>query len=140
MFDKAKFKREKVGNQVTFKYEDDSVYTSKSEIDVDTLKKVEDYRNRYAKAATTIAAELAKDTMQKEKDVDKVVLEAPFTTSAKGGIEVTVDRSKTFPGVNGKEPVTKSKITTIITDPYCKVSKKYVKDLEADLTKVLLKG
>ena len=75
--------------------------------------------------------------MSSNKNVNKVIVEFPYTTSARGGVDVTVHRSKTYPGMNGGPEVTKSAISVAVTDPYTKI-KATVKSLEQDLTKALL--
>lgn len=140
MFDKSKFKKETVGNQVTFTYEEKDTFVKNAGVDHKVLKQVEDYKQNYLKELTTVSSELAKDVMVKDKKIESVVVEAPWSTSERGGVEIVVDRSKTFTGgPKGNGNVTKSKISINVSDPYSKVSKKYIKDLEADLTKLLIK-
>lgn len=144
MFDKSKFKREKTGNQVVFTYEESDAFTKGGDIDVKTLKAVEDYRSKYLKHATEIASELAKETMQKDKKIENVIVEVPFSTNERGGATIKVDRSKTFAVrdyTDGKKTgeVTKSVISVAVKDPYAKVSKKYIKTLAAELTELLVK-
>lgn len=138
MFDKSKLKKEVLDKQVVYTYEDKDVYKNSTEITAKTLKAVEDYRNEYLEKATDFAKEEAESEMKKNKKIEKAVFNFPFSTSARGELTVNVDRSKTYPGMNGSEPTTKSKITVVVKDPYNKVSKKHIKSLEEELTKTLL--
>lgn len=144
MFDKTKFKKEKTGNQVVYTYEESDVFTNGSGIDLKSMKAVEDYRSRYLKHAAEIASELAKETLQKDKKIDNVLVEVPFSTNDRGGVTIKIDRSKTFTVRDYKDgtkkgEITKSTMSIAVKDPYAKVSKKYIKSLEAELTDLLVK-
>lgn len=138
MFDKSKLQKEVLDKQVVYTYEDKDVFKNGTDITAKTLKAVEDYRNEYLEKATDFAKAEAESEMKKNKKIEKAVFNFPFSTSARGELNINIDRSKTYPGMNGSEPVTKSKITVVVKDPYNKVSKKHVKDLEDELTKTLL--
>lgn len=137
-FDKSKFDKTEVNGIMTYTYKDENAYTSSGDITLKTLKQVDDHRSAYLEDATKIASEIAEHDMDKNKKINKVIFEFPFSTSKRGNVNITVDRSKTFASVNGGDPVTKSKITVAVTDPYNKVSKSRLKDIEARLTKKLL--
>ena len=138
MFDKSKLTKEVLDKQIVYTYEDKDVFKNGTDISAKTLKAVEDYRNEYLEKATDFAKVEAEAEMQKNKKIEKAVFNFPFSTSARGELNINIDRSKTYPGMNGGDPVTKSKITVVVKDPYNKVSKKYIKDLEDELTKTLL--
>lgn len=140
-FSKEKIERGENTNGTTMvNYNNQDVYKENAGVDLDTLKKVEKFRSEYLEQATNLASEEAKSIMEKDKDVNKVIATFPYTASAKGSLEVVVDRSKTFPGVNGSDPVTKSKITVIVNDPVNKVSKSKIRALESTLTEALISG
>lgn len=144
-FDKSKLNSNKVGNIVTLNYEDDTVFKNGTDISLKTLKEVEDYKSQYVKQATEFAARHAKDLLLKDKNTEKVIFELPFSTSKKGELKVTVDRSKTYPGMKDpktgeqRPPVTKSKITVMVNEPSCKVKKDTINSLQAELTEALIK-
>jgi hypothetical protein len=138
MFDKSKLTKEVLDKQIVYTYEDKDVFKNGTDISAKTLKAVEDYRNEYLEKATDFAKVEAEAEMKKNKKIEKAVFNFPFSTSARGELNINIDRSKTYPGMNGGDPVTKSKITVVVKDPYNKVSKKYIKDLEDELTKTLL--
>lgn len=138
MFDKSKLKKEILDKQLVYTYEDDDAYKKGSEISAKTLKAVEDYRNEYLEKAVDLVAAEAEKEMKKNSSIEKVVAQFPFTTSQRGVLNINVDRSKTFQGVGDAEPVTKSKISVFVKDPFNKVSKKHIRELEDGLTKTLL--
>lgn len=138
MFDSSKFESNKIGSVLTLKYTDKDAFKNGTDIPFKTLKEVANYQSSYLKEATELAASEAKKQLEKDKSLEKVTFEFPYTVSANGGININVDRSKTFPGINGGDPVTKSKITVVTKDPVNKVSKARIRELEADLTKTLL--
>lgn len=138
MFDKSKLTKEVLDKQVVYTYEDKDVFKNGTEITAKTLKAVEDYRNEYLEKATDFAKAEAESEMKKNKKIEKAVFNFPFSTSARGELNINVDRSKTYPGMNGSDPVTKSKITVVVKDPYNKVSKKHIRELEDELTQKLL--
>jgi hypothetical protein len=140
IFDKSKFTRTEVEGVVTLKYDDEKAFIAGTEIDEATLKKVGDYVSSYTEAAASVAGELAKEEMLKHKTTERVLVHYPYTTSKRGAVDVTVDRSKTYPAMTeGADPVTKSAMRVIVTDPYAKVGKTFIKSIEADLTAALLK-
>jgi len=103
------------------------------------LEDVQRFQKAYIDAAGEKAVEEGKKILKGNKDLDSVSLQAPYTTNANGSVAYTVTREKTFtPGFGSGEPVTKSTIRTVITDPYAKPTQKFIKGLEAMLTKDLL--
>lgn len=144
-FDKSNLKSTKVGNVVTLQYTDENVFKNGTDISFKTLKEVDDYKSQYIEQATEFAAKHAKDLMLKDKNTEKVIFEIPFSTSKRGELNVSVDRSKTYPGMYDSKtnkqlpPTTKSKITVTVKEPTLKVNKNNVKALEAELTSALVK-
>lgn len=138
IFDKSKMTRTEVDGVVSFKYDDEKAYVNGTDIDEATLKKVADYNIKYTEAAAQLTANIADEDMSKHKKVERVMVNFPYSMSKRGAIDVTVDRSKTYPAIGGGEPVTKSAMRVIVTDPFVKPSKNWIKELEKDLTKSLL--
>lgn len=144
-FDKSNLSSTKVGNVVTLQYTDENVFKNGTDISFKTLKEVDDYKSQYIEQATEFAAKHAKDTMLKDKSIEKVIFEIPFSTSKRGELSVVVDRSKTYQGMldpkTNKQlpPTTKSKITVNVKEPTLKVNKNSVKALESELTAALIK-
>lgn len=138
MFEKSKFQEEQLNNELVLTYEDKNAFTAGTDIPTKTLKAVEDYRNDYIEKAIETAAQIGKEKLKKNNKIERVLFKLPYTTSARGFIDIGVDRSKTFHGVNGKPSVTKSKLTVVVKDPVNKASKKRIRDFEEDLTKSLL--
>lgn len=139
MFDKSKFESTEVNGVVNLTYNDENVFKNGTDIPFKTMKEIDDYRAQYLDNATHLAAQQAEEIMKKNGKINKVTVSFPYTTSKRGTVDISVDRSKTFQGMNGSDPVTKSKVTVVVTDPVNKVSKSRIKELETDLTKVLLK-
>lgn len=139
LFEKSKFESTEVNDIVNLTYSDEDAFKNGTDIPMKVMKEVDAYRAKYLEEATELASAEAKAIMQKNSKINKVVVSFPYTTSKRGKYDITVDRSKTYPGVNGSDPVTKSKITGVVTDPINKISKPFVRGLEAELTKVLIK-
>lgn len=138
MFDTKKFESNKIGGVLTLKYKDNNVYKDGTDIPFETLEKVAKYNSEYVSKAAEKASDLGKKYLQDDESLNKVVVKYPYSPDSSGAVEVTVDRSRTFPAINGNDPVTKSKITVAVTEPFKKVVKSKIQELEADLTKTLL--
>lgn len=140
-FDKSKLASSKVGNIVTLNYTDADVFESGTEISAKNIKEVEDYRKEYIDKAAEFASKYAKDLMVKDKGVDKVVFNMPFSTSKKGTLDISINRSKTFKNIKDKSgpDIVKSKIIIAVKDPFSKGTEKTIKALEAELTSALVK-
>ena len=139
IFDKSKFEETKVDDVVTLNYKDEDAFKNGTDIKFSVLKEVESYRNKYIEDATVLASEESKRLMAKDKSINKVVVQYPFSTSKRGFVDVSVDRSKTYHIDKEKDPVIKSKVTVAVKDQLAKVSKSKIKDLETELTAALLK-
>lgn len=137
--DPSKFTRTQLDGVTTLKYDDEEVFVSTSGVEPSVLKQVFEHISNYTEACATVAAEAARVEMETDKTVDRVIAEFPYTTSKRGGVSATVDRSHTYPGIGDAPDVTKSTLRLTVTDPYAKVSKTYIKGLEAELTAALLK-
>ncbi len=138
MFDKSKFESTTVDGVLTLKYSDEEAFKNGTEIPFKTLKEVSEYQHEYIEKATELAANEAKDAMEKDDKINKVIVNYPYSTSKRGAIDVAVDRSKTFKSMTGGEDIVKSTVRVAVQDPITKVSKSRVKELESDLTKALL--
>lgn len=140
MFDKNKFESTTVDGVVTLKYDDEKAFMSGDDtVTGADLKRVAEYTAKYIEEGTNVASAEAKAIMEKDDKVNKVIVNYPFSTSKRGALDVAVDRSKTFRGMNGSEDVTKSTVRVTAADPVMKMSKTKIKDLEKDLTAALLK-
>ena len=143
MFDKSKLEYgAPTEGVVVGNYTDKDAYYNGTDIPKDTLKKVADYNSNYITAATELATKESKEQMLKDSNVNKVVTTFPFGTKSYGNIAVSVDREKTFTntlGKDSKEPIKKSKVSVVVSDPVYKPSKTLIKEIEADLTEHLLK-
>ena len=138
MFDPAKIESTKVEGVVTLKYTDEDAFKAGTEISFKTLKEVEEYQHTYVDKATEFITEEAKKVMEEDSKVSRVVATLPYSTSKRGAVDIIVDRSKTYPGINGTAPVTKSKITVKVTAPQLKLSGSKIRGMEDELTKTLL--
>ena len=138
MFDKAKFETVTVDNVSTIQYTDKDVYKNGTEITAKVLKEVADYNSKFATEFTQVAKEVAQDHLVANKDVKRVVVSTPYSMSARGSIDVTIDKEKTFTNPMDKSTSVSSNITVRVTDPFVKVSKSKVKELKAELTATLL--
>lgn len=140
VFDPTKFESITTGEITTINYDDADAYAKNTDIPLSTLKAVAEYNSAYILAATDTAAELARKTMVKDNSINKVIVSLPFTTSKRGGIDVGIDRVKTYRNPTpGGEPIVKSAISVAVEVPYNRVPKSHIKELEASLTALLVK-
>lgn len=140
VFDPAKFESITTGEITTINYADADAYTKNTDIPVATLKAVADYDSAYILAVTDTATELARKTMVKDNAINKVIVSLPFSTSKRGGIDVSVDRVKTYRNPTpGGEPIVKSAISVAVETPYNRVPKSHIRELESSLTALLIK-
>lgn len=138
MFDKSKLESVVVDGALSLTYKDADAYKNGTEIPFSTLKEVEEYQHQYVDKATEFIVAEAKAAMEKDSSIHKVIATMPYSSSKRGSASIIVDRSKTFPGINGTDPVTKSKITVKVNAPQFKISGSKIRDMEDDLTKTLL--
>lgn len=134
MLDQTSFDRAVAGNTLTLTCKDADSFKNGTDIDIKTIKKVEAYRNEYIEKATNIAQEKATEELKKNKNIERVVVEFPFTTNARGHCNVVVDREKTFhvPGEKDEnKTITRPNITVSVKDPSSKMSKTKIKELQA---------
>lgn len=137
MFDKSKFKSTKVDGVVTLTYEDKDAFKAGTEISADTLKEVHNYHKTYTAEAASMATELGKETMKKDKTINKVVVEFPYTVASNGKLTVGVHREKeyvnAFTKTGEKEIIKRPAVTVVAKDPSSKLTNSLVKKLVADL-------
>lgn len=142
MFEKDTFKSTKVDGVdgvVTLTYDDKKAFIKGDDtVTGADLKKVAEYTSKYIEEATNNASREAKSIMEDDSKIKKVIIKYPFSTSKRGGLDVTVDRSKTFKGMQGRDDVTKSTVRVTATDPVMKMPKTKIRDLEESLTSALL--
>ena len=139
MFNKKEFEQNEVNGVLSMTCTNEDVFKNGTDIPFKTIKEVDAYRAKYLEEATEFATKEAKSIMESNNKINKVIVTVPFSSSKRGTVDISVDRSKTFQGMNGSDPVTKSKVTVVVTDPINKVSKSRIKELETELTKVLIK-
>ena len=139
IFDKTKFESATVDGVVTLSYKDDKAFGTGTELTHKQLKEAADYAHTYIEKATEVAAEVAKETMEKDDKINKVIVDYPYSVSKRGELTVAIDRSKTYTIPNSDETVTKSAIKVAVKDPITKISKPRIKDLEAELTAALVR-
>jgi len=128
---------EKVGNVVTCALEDKEAFFE-GELPKKQIKEVFDHANAYIQKHTAKAAEMATKLMKDDPKVDEVLVTAPYGVSARGNIVTKAVRSVTFRGMNGGDPVTRSDLKTIVTDPLTSMSKTSIKKLRATMSETLL--
>lgn len=133
MFDKKLFETSVLDGVATLTYTDKDVYKNGTEITAKVLKEVADYNSKFATEFTTVAKEVAEGVLKKDKAVNKVIVSTPYSMSARGSVDVTIDREKEFrspvDGTISKSP----SIQVRVTDPFAKVSKSKIKDLKQEL-------
>ena len=134
-------KQTEEGGIAKYSYEDrDAYYAAAKEkgISKDDIKKVAIFNSDYITSASVAVGNFGEKALQANKKLDKVIVDMPFGRTAYDSVTVTVDRSKTYPGVGGSEPTTKSKISTNVKDGSHYYHKETIKELETAMTKKLL--
>lgn len=135
----ADFERSEVNGVVTLSYTDRDVYGAGCELDKDAIKKLQDYDASYLATATELAAAKAEALMKKEKGVNKVIVDFPFTTNKKSGQAViTSSRSKEIRVPASDRVITRSDVTLSVKDPYNKVTSSLIDSLQEKMTATLL--
>ena len=133
------FDRSEVNGVVTLTYTDREVYGAGCELDKDVIKKLQDYDASYLSTATELAATKAEELMKKEKGVNKVIVDFPFTTNKKSGqAVVTSTRSKDVRVPASDRVITRSDVSLSVKDPYNKVTSSLIDTLQDKMTATLL--
>lgn len=140
MFDKKLFKSTKVDGVLSVKYDDKEAYGKGTDIPLETLEQVSEYNSKYALEATEAAVAYSKSQLKKDEEVNKVIVEFPYSTSEKGELTVTVDREKTFrnPQKEG-ETITRPAIAVKVKEPAVILSKSKIASMVDDLSEALSK-
>jgi len=135
---KIEFNTEVNEGVATLVAKDENLYLADTDISKQTFKDVADHNAKYIETVMTAAKESATALMEKDKSVDKVFVQTPYTVSKRGALDVEIKRSHTYPGMNGAPAVTKSTMKVKVTDPFAKPVKSTLKGLESEMTKALL--
>lgn len=141
MFDNKKFKATKVDGVMSVVYEDENAYKNGTEIPFKTLKEVAAYQSQYVLDATTAAVDYAKKEMKKDKSIDKVNVEFPYSVSKHGKVTVDIDREKQYRNTlkGDGEIISKPAISVKVKDPSQKVSKPKISAMVDDLIETFSK-
>lgn len=139
IFDKSNFEVTTENGLSVFAYKDKDVYTKNSPVPQKVLKEVAKYNETYANEAAELAISIAKDHMKKNSNVEKTIVEVPYSPSARGNIITTIDRSKEVRLPNTGEVEQRSAIKVIVKDPAVKISKSKIREASKELTSVLVK-
>jgi len=135
---KIEFNKEVNEGIATLVAKDQNMFMADTEISKQTFKDVAEHNAKYIETVMTAASNEATTIMAKDKSIDKVLVQAPYTVSKRGSLDVELKRSHTYPGMNGAPAVTKSTMKVKVTDPYSKPVKSALKGLESEMTKALL--
>lgn len=138
VFDSKKLEHKVKDGVLTLKYSDRDAFVNNSEIKKATFQEVERYKKDYCAAATEFSKEEALKALKKDKSIDTVKVDLPWTPNSYGKVLTTVKRKEHFRGMNGSPDVTKSTVRVKIKDPAVP-SKSFISQLEDELTKQLLK-
>ena len=134
----ANFEEVRADGTVSLSCTEDSLYVKNAPVSKAVLKEVEEYRSQYLENVTQRATDEAINIFKSDKNIDRVILTAPYTTSGRGSVNVSIDREKCIrlPG-KGNDTITKPKITTIVNEPYNKVTKRSIYRYEQAISKAL---
>lgn len=138
-FDKSKLKIEKVNNVINATYEDEDIYKKGTDINLKTLKAVDDYRAEYVGKALEFAADEAGKMFKSKgnEKVEKILYNFPFGLYKRDSIDISVDKEKTFRSPTDGKEVTKPSIGIKVNDHSLKVSSMSRKALEDNLKSIL---
>lgn len=136
--DPTKFEIEKAGGVATVNYTDDDAYYSSTDIEKSVLKNVNAHNSNYVEACAKAGSDIATKIMAKDKSIDVVHVKLPYGISKRGHVDVNSKRSVTYPGMNGRDPVTRSDVRVVVKDPMSTMGKSKLKELQAKMTETLL--
>jgi len=134
----SKFTKSVDNGVATLTYDDEKAFTENAPMPVSDMKKVFDYAHSYVEKTTNVVAEHAKDLMQNDQSIDKVIATLPYGLSKRSNVTVTANRSRTTPARGDIPEVTKSTLRVAIKDATIPISKTKIRKLEAELTATLL--
>lgn len=137
IFNKDHFESVTVNGVTNFKYTDKDAYKKGTDIPYKTLEEVAKYNSTYVQEAAEVAAQVAKDHMLKNKNVDKVAFSFGYGTSGRNSITIDVDRCKEYKNPRTGETSKTTEMKVIVKD-YGIRCKPKIKELKAELTKVLI--
>lgn len=137
IFDKSNFEVSTENGVSTFNFKDKDAYKNGTDIPFKVLKQVGDYNAEYVREATELSFELSKEHGKKNKNVDKMIFNYPYSSSGRGNIAIEVLRNKEVRLPSTGELVTRSDMKVIVKDPNSKFPKATLKDLNKQLTEVL---
>lgn len=138
VFDSKKLESEVKNGVLVMKYTDKDAYLNGTDIKKATIKEVETYNKEYKEKASEFIAKEALKALEKDKKIDVVKVELPYQSNSYGKLTGTINREKTYPGINGRPDVTKSTFQLKVkeaTNP----GKSFISKLEEELTRKLVK-
>jgi len=137
-FDTSKFEVNKNGNVATVTYNDENAFYEGYDGTKAEVKKVFSHAQEYIDSATATAADQATSIMEKDTDIEKVLVDYPYGVSKRGNVTITSKRSQTFRSPADGSEIVKSTIGVAVKDPLTKVSKSKISELSKSMTATLL--
>lgn len=135
-FDKE-FKTEVSGANTSIEYNDDGAFYNGTELSKKQIKDVFDHTENYIAEATKAGASKATDIFKNDDSVETVKVKFPFTPSKRGHIVLNIDKAFTKTNNFSKEKTTSPYIKVEIKNPFSKISRERVKELEGELAKAI---
>lgn len=142
MFDQSKFKSNVVANTANLVYDDSEAFKANSPVPVKVAKEYESYKKSYIENAAHIAEEQAIKLLKKDSNLERVIVQFPFTTSGNGMINVKIDRSRKYhvPSTDGKSTeVFMPAVEVGVKDTSSKLAKSKVKAIKQRIDAALSK-
>ena len=135
-FDKE-FKTEVNGTVATVTYEDDNAFFENTDITKKQFKDVFDHTEAYVEAAAKAGAAEAKSVFKDNGDVETVKVKFPYTPSKRGHVLLNVEKAVTKTNNFTKETTTSPYIKVEVKDPFSRMTRDRVKELEVDLANAI---
>jgi hypothetical protein len=135
MFNNDQFKVTKENGVATVSYEDkkayESAYVNSGENrDVKTLKEIEAFNKNYLENFAEVATNIATEQFTSDKEVEKIVATAPFTTNANGSTTLVTLRNVESRVPGSDATVSGPRVISQIKNPYSTVGKSFLRKMK----------
>jgi len=117
----------------TVSYTDKEVFNTGTDIEKSVLKDVFKHSGEFISATTDEAAKIATNTFNKDKEVDKVIIDFPYGPTGSGSVTAAVTREKTFRVPGTDKSISRPDIQLSVKHSMLKASKSHIKALQAEM-------
>ena len=135
-FKETNVKEDKEGKKVvTVKCVDDDIYIKDCPIEKKQQKELTAYDKEYMDKVSDSLIKEAEKQFDKDKNVTKITVKAPYGFEKGGYVAAVVDREKTFKNPRDNKEITKSKVKFVVRQPSTSITKNKCRNYEDQLTK-----